>query len=201
MRTASMIGALSGLALVCGAASADLIRADTATASSTFNGSYDIGNAIDGSGLPMGFGAGDAHANYSTNNHWTTRRDEAIGATATFGFDEAQGIAQFLLWNHRSNNIADDPNYAIRVFDLELLDASGAVLAAFEDLTAEQNVATAQVYTFDLVSGVSAVRLTVVDNFGSRLTGLAEVAFSSVPAPSAMGVLGVALAGAARRRR
>ncbi len=49
-----------------------LIQPDSVTPSSEFsNGGFDARaiHTIDGSGLPAGFGIGDAHADYASGNH------------------------------------------------------------------------------------------------------------------------------------
>ena len=107
-----LLGVLSALGSV---ASAQLFQPDSAVASSEFSGSYDIGNAIDGSGFPAVFSFMTPHSTYTTNNHWTTRSNP-VNPNATFFFDEEKTIRQFFLWNHRSNGVASDPNYAVKRF-------------------------------------------------------------------------------------
>jgi len=204
---------LAPLALALGtAAEADFINPDSATASSTFSSLYDVGNTIDGSGLGTGFTASTPHADYAANNHWTTANFGSNAAlvaarpTATFFFDAAQDVAAFYLWNHRSNVISYDPNYAVRLFNLAFRDGDGNLLSEITDLTASQGVAAAQAYNFDLVQGVRSVELTVLDNFGSVVTGFAEVRFggAAVPEPGSALLLSAAipvLAGAALVRR
>lgn len=177
MRTAIALAALTAPMVLAGAPV--LIRPDSATALSEFSGSYDIGNAIDGSGMPAGFNAGDLHGTYVQNNHWTTRSNALPNglAVATFSFDTPQNLGRFHMWNHRSNGVASDPNYAIRRFDLTFRDAAGTPLLELTDLEAEGNRADQQLYCFDEVIGVSSVTLTIRENNGSIYTGLAEVAF------------------------
>jgi hypothetical protein len=69
-----------------GSAMGAMVRPDSATAGSTFSGLYDIGNAIDGSGLPVGFTPADAHADYAVNNHWTTTSGAVQAGTAWASF-------------------------------------------------------------------------------------------------------------------
>lgn len=195
------------------AAQAAFITPSSATASSTFSGSYDISNTIDGSGLPGAFTTSSAHADYAANNHWTTQRFASNSAliaaqpTATFFFDTAQDLGELHLWNHRSNIIADDPNYAVRTFDLTFRDGSNNVLSTLTGLSALQNVATAQTYALGAVYGVRSVEFKVIDNFGSRLTGFAEIRFggvAAVPEPGSISLLAAALpllAGSAWLRR
>lgn len=199
-----MIKQMGAAAIVAGVAAtghAQLFQPDSATASSTFSGSYDIGNAIDGSGLPAGFGPADAHADYATHNHWTTQRDPATPVTADLFFDLPVTIGTLHLWNHRSNNIADDPFYGVRMFNLAFFDAGDALLGELTGLSAERDIAVAQSYLFAPVDGVSRVRFTITENHGSRLYGFAEVAFEAVPSPTGAAVLGLSGLALSRRRR
>ncbi|MCC5824427.1 MAG: hypothetical protein LAT64_14550 [Phycisphaerales bacterium] len=154
-----------------------LFQPDSAVASSEFSSSYLIGNTIDGSGLPGVWSFNTPHATYVQNNHWTTQFG-AVDPNATFFFDEPKTIRQFFLWNHRSNGVAADPNYAVKRFTLTFFDGDGEVLATVEDLPAEQNVARAQLYAFEVVEGVRSVRVDILENYGSPYKGFAEVAFS-----------------------
>lgn len=185
---------------VCVPASAELFQPVAGVASSEFSGSYDIGNTIDGSGLVGGLSLDATHADYGVHNHWTTRRD-AQDVNAVFEFDEDKTVARFVLWNHRSNVIADDPNYAVRVFDLTFFDANDTQLGSLTGLTAEQDEPAAQLYDFAALQGVRSVRIDIVENYGSRLSGFGEVAFSSVPAPGSAAVLAATPLVLARRRR
>lgn len=193
--------ALATMAGVVGTGHAQLFQPDSGVASSTFSGSYDIGNTIDGSGLPAGFGPESAHANYAANNHWTTARRPATPVTGDFFFDAPVTIGTLHLWNHRSNAIADDPFYAVKTFDLVFFDAADAPLGSISGLSAERNVAIAQSYAFAPVEGVSRVQFTIVENHGSVLYGFAEIAFESIPSPSAAAVLGLSGLVLTRRRR
>jgi hypothetical protein len=166
---------------LCGATASasygQLFQPDSAVASSEYSGAYLIGNTISGSGLPAVFSFNTPHATYVQGNHWTTRSNPT-NPNATFFFDEPKTIRQFFLWNHRSNGVAADPNYAVKRFSLTFFDADGNELAAVEDLPAEQHVARAQMYDFDAVEGVSSVRVDILENYGSQYWGFAEVAFS-----------------------
>ncbi len=198
MKCLASVVTLAGL--VAAPASAQLFQPDSAVASSEFSGGYVIENTINGSGLVGGLSLDATHANYTSGNHWTTRRD-AQNVNAVFSFNEPQTIARMVLWNHRSNNIADDPGYAMRLFDMTLLDENDAVLASFPGLMAERNEPAAQLFDFAAVSGVRSVRIDIIENYGSRLNGFAEIAFSAVPAPGAAVLLAGGTLLASRRRR
>jgi hypothetical protein len=207
------------LALATGLASAQLVRPDSATASSTFSSSYDIGNAIDGSGLPAGFTLDDTHAAYARDNHWTTRNGAIAAGTAnaTFFFDTPQTIAQFHLWNHQSNGgLASNGFYAVTQFDLRFFDADNNLLGEVLDVAAVGGVGVSAVQSFALPTfdNVSSVYFGIDANSaplthtGVNYTGVAEVAFSASPIPEAstsalltLGLLGLLGGAPALRRR
>lgn len=191
------LGAWLPLALASSLAHAELIRPTSATAGSTFSSSYDIGNAIDGSGLPAGFTLASTHAVYTPNNHWTTQSGAIAAGTAfaTFFFDAPQTLAQFHLWNHQSNGVASNGYYAVTQFDLLFYDAGNNLLGQLLDVAAVGGVGvnTVQSFGFDTVSGVSSVLFRIdansapLNHSGVNYTGVAEVAFSAtaaVPEPN-----------------
>lgn len=205
------------LALLGGAVAAQAVffQPDSATALSEFSGSYDIGNAIDGSGLPGGFGPTDSHANYTQNNHWTTATNAILNGTAkaTFNFNSDVTIGTFYMWNHRSNGVASNGNYGVRRFDLVLKDQGGNTLYSMLNQSANWSAGTAQfaeVFGFAPVSGVRSVEFNILENGwpvgtsnSQNYTGVAEVGFDteSVPEPATMAILAVVGLAAARRRR
>ncbi|MDX2147418.1 MAG: hypothetical protein SFZ23_07830 [Planctomycetota bacterium] len=182
--------AIAALVACTQISSAQLIRPNSATATSEFSSNYVITNTINGSGLPANFGLEDAHADYSTGNHWTTRSGQTIGQSATFTFTTPQTLGGFYIWNHRSNAIAANRFYEVTRFDLVLFDGAngaGSTLATFADLTALPNLATAQTIPFTVTGNVRSVRFIVratENNNASPFTGLAEVAFGACIAPS-----------------
>ena len=171
-----------GLGLAGTIAQAQLFSPNSATATSEFSGSYDIGNAIDGSGLPVGYTPADPHATYVQNNHWTTRNGETIGQSATFVFDPPRTIGTFHMWNHRSNGVASNPHYDVVEFDLVLRDASNTILLERTCMTGYENIEIAQTYRFAPIADVASVQFIVratANNNSSPYTGLAEVAFEA----------------------
>ncbi len=206
------------LVLCTGLASAQLVIPSSATASSTFSSLYDIANAIDGSGLPVGFTLDDLHDTYVGNNHWTTRNGAIAAGTAnaTFFFDTPQTIAQFHLWNHQSNGVASNDFYAVTQFDLRFFDADNNLLGEVLDVAALGGVGLSAVQSFALPSfvGVSSVFFSIdansapANHAGVNYTGVAEVAFNASPVPEvgrsalmALGLLGLGVASPALRRR
>lgn len=171
-------------------ASAQLIQPDSATTGSAFSSSYGIHNAINGSGFGPDFALADPHQFYSGGNHWTTQNGAIAAGTAhaTFFFGQDQTINRFHLWNHRSNNIAANPYYAVTQFDLQFFDGSGNSLGAFLDVAATGGVGDGAAETFALPAmiGVRSVHLHIDANSepaghaGTSYTGVAEVAFSFV---------------------
>jgi len=183
---------LAGFTCAAHLAAADgpMIRPDTATATSAFNGSYAITHAISGAGLPAGFTPASEHAVYATNNHWTTANGKTIGESATFSFATTKTIGGFYMWCHQSarggGGLANNPYYCATLFDLELLDASNGVLATRTGLMATPDVPVAQIYGFEAVQNVRAVRFIVRATANGNIspyTGLAEVAFTSCVSP------------------
>lgn len=203
--------------LLCGAsssvlASANLFQPDTAIAGSTFSSAYSIVNTINGSGLPTGFTTSDAHAPYSNasgGNHWTTLAG-AIGngtAWAEYSFNQDVTIGTFYMWNHQSNGgLASNPDYDVTRFNLELKDQNGTVVQSYMNMTALENITTAQAFEFaTATSEVRSVRFTILQNArpnNDSYTGLAEVAFSAqpVPEPATMSILGLGALALLRKR-
>lgn len=181
----SRLFALAVAAIVSAApANAQLIRPDSATATSEFSSSYLITNAINGTGLPAGFGLTDAHANYAGGNHWTTQLGRTLGESATFTFNEPRELGGMYMWAHRSNNIANNPFYEITLFDLVLFDGpngTGNELTRLTNLVGVPDLAVAQTTAFPITPNVRSVQLIVratQNNNVSPYTGLAEVRFA-----------------------
>lgn len=200
--------ALGSLLAVAAASQAFIFQPDSATALSEFSSSYDIGNAIDGSGLPVGFTPSSVHATYTGGNHWTTAANAINNGTAkaTFSFSSDVTIGTFYMWNHLSNGVASNSLYAVTLFDLVLKDSGGNVLHSLLNQSALPNVHTAQAFGFAPVAGVRTVEFTILANgqpTNNSYTGVAEVAFDTeaVPEPALMGVLGLGLASLIKRRK
>lgn len=189
------------------AASATLIQPNSAIAGSEFSGSYDIGNTIDGSGLVGGLNLTSTHSNYAIDNHWTTQSGAiATGsAWAEFKFNQPQHLFSFVLWNHRSNIISANPNYAAREFNLKLMDSANNTLLALSNVPAVGGTEKAQIFDFAPTMNVSKVRFEILKNGNTNptisYTGVGEVAFQAVPEPASMLALGAGLAVIARKRR
>ncbi|QJE98512.1 hypothetical protein [Luteolibacter luteus] len=176
--------------------------------SSFFSPEYKPQNTINGSGLPGDYSASSIHAAYSNTgggNHWTSAADtQPLDQFITFAFNTAQDLTSFVMWNHQSNGgISTNSGYDVTLFDLTFYAADGTtVLFTLNDLAAQPDTASGQVFNFSVVEGVSLVRFDIEGVQGSNdYTGLGEVAFMAVPEPGAA-MLGVmALAGSVMRRR
>jgi hypothetical protein len=194
MRALSVLAVFAFASSLALPAGAQLIRPTSATAGSEFSSLYDIGNAIDGSGLPPSFDLSSLHSNYVINNHWTTAGGAISAGTAfaTFFFDQPQSLGQFHLWNHRSNNIANNAFYAVTQFDLVFRDASSNTIFELNDVPAVGGlgIGAVQTFAFNEVTGVSSVvfridRDSSPSGTSGPFTGVAEVAFGApIPEPS-----------------
>lgn len=197
------------LLLLAPSLQAAIITPDTATASSQFGSgsSYAPINTINGSGLTAPITPSSLHANYASSsggNHWTTDGTNPLDEWIEWGFNTAQTIGGIYIWNHRSNNIANNSGYEPVLFDLTLYDGANNPLLTLNDVALLPDVASAQTISFALTSNVSRVRFDVEQTQSSRnYTGLAEVRFdttspaSEVPEPTTVslitGSLGLAL--------
>jgi hypothetical protein len=124
--------------------------------------------------------------------------------TGDFDFDlgSTQTIESFALWNDRQT--AGQGINGFRLYASNDAGFASATQIGTGDYTAAEGLALAQVYGFAPVTA-RYVRLTIVSNHGSTITGFSEAAFelAEVPVPAAgwvfaSGLLG--LAGMARRR-
>lgn len=197
-------------------AHAATFSADTASASSFFDGSYLPSNTIDGSGLPGGFGPSDIHADYAVNNHWTTDGTNPTEEWIEWTFINPQTVGGIYIWNHLSNIISSNSQYEPTVFDLTLEDGSGNAIFFFDDVSLTPDTAGAsESFTFTApVANVYSVLFEVEQTQGSpNYTGLAEVLFddsviagadvtlSTIPLPAAAWMLLAGIGGLAGARR
>ena len=161
------------------ASQAAVISADTATASSEFSGGYVAENTINGTGLSTAGDPTATHADYVFGNHWTTRANDVLGASISWGFSGGASVGGIYIWNHLSNIIASNPGYEPTLFDLDLLDGSDNVIASFDDIDLSPDTNMAQAFSFgEIFADVSTITFTVEEVQGTTpFTGLAEVLF------------------------
>ncbi len=178
---------------------AAMFSADTAQASSEYSPDFKAIFTIDGSGLRDGFdqvakgsdsitGAAqtqditDAHDTYLRGNHWTTAAGTTpLDAAITWGFDLPVTLGGIHIWNHRSDNIANNSGYEPTRFDLTIFGSQNAVLARFLDVALLPNTPTAQTFSLPaILSDVVAVQFKVrAVEASPDYTGLAEVRFDT----------------------
>ncbi|MCC6540085.1 MAG: PEP-CTERM sorting domain-containing protein [Bryobacterales bacterium] len=200
--------------MLAGAATAQaaVITPDTASASSEFSTQYRALYTIDGSGFAGPVTPSSLHADYATNNHWTTDGTAPLDEFIDWGFNAPQTLGTIYIWNHRSNIIANNSGYEVTLFDLMLFDSANNILLNLDNVSLLPDTDASQAIAFTLTNNVSRVRLAVEQTQSStNYTGLAEVRFdttsvgasSPVPEPSTYGMAAVAMAvfGWARRRR
>lgn len=176
-------GGAVALAAIGASSEASIIRANTATASSSFSANYVPTNTINGSGLNSQGCPGGEHAAYTVGNHWTTANGtNPIGQFITWGFNTPQTLSGVHIWNHQSSaGHAANPFYDVTLFDLEVRDSANAVIYFVTNQPMLPDTATSQYFGFESVlSDVKSVKFTVKQTQGSTTyTGLAEVLFES----------------------
>ena len=147
-------------------------------------------------------------SSYAFNGPGQYLTDNADGRTFTFTFTGTPSIGQILVWNYSQN--------AIRGLDgisnVEINTGSGFnsvltnfALVAAGDTTGGRTAFTAQVLDLpSLYTGVTAIRLTLAQGITSGTEtagGFDQVAFSTVPEPTAALLGSIGLLGLLRRHR
>lgn len=182
----------------------------SASATSEFSGSFDIGNTIDQSGLFSGFTSGvtdfdtylgtdPQHDFIAANNEWFTATD-VLSAVIDYDLGALRQIDRMAFWNDEFSGVGS--------IEVEVSTDNVAFTSVASGLSPTNWASTVTSYGADVFSlgGVhdaQYVRLTVsncpqADALGP-FCGIGEVAFSSVastvPEPAALLLLGAGLAG------
>ncbi len=203
--------ALAGLVLsVSGFANAGLILQanSVSTTMGEWSSTYLASDAIDQSGLSIGYSSGidgfDAYlalnpTHIADSNTWFS----SPGISSGF-FDLSLGgsfnISALAFWNESQGN-----GQGVNLFNLYASNdnsfLSSTFLGAF---SATEGITTAQVFNFSTIT-TSNIRIEVLSNHGSNCcTGIMEVAFeqetTDVPEPSTLAIFALGIIGLASRR-
>lgn len=186
-----------------------ITSAASATASSEFSGTFDIGNTIDQSGLSSTYisgvtdfatylGTNPTHTLIAANNEWFTANGVTT-ATVVYDMGSALNLLNLALWNEEFSGFGQ------AIISSSLDNVTFSALTSINPVDSPSNLdygaqvfglgVTARYLRFDL-SGCPQP-----DGSTSLLCGIGEVAFDvggttgSVPEPTSLALLGLGLAG------
>lgn len=179
-----------------------------------YNGTYDIGNTFDQSGLSQTYISGltdfDSYVTSTTtvatgndNDAWFGVSGAPLPGNLDFDLGSSQTVTQLAMWSYTSN----DEN-ALDGFEVYIDDNSAFSSATFagsfnfiNNLGPNGSPRAAQVFDLADTEG-QFVRIRLI-NQNTSFVGMGEFAFgaSSVPEPGSIALLGLVLGGGMRIRR
>jgi hypothetical protein len=194
-------GSLAG-----GANAAVIISPSSISSSGRAQGVYDIELTINQSGLSTGYVSGvtdfDAYIASNPTHNGQSGEPTFYGtlnekATIDLSFDEPVLIDRVVLWNYPFLNSAGLSGIEIFVSP----DASYTYLRSIGSFSPLDNVSDAQVFNIT-DTFAKFIRITTETDFSDfNITGFSEIAFSTIPEPSATALIGLAATALAVRRR
>ena len=196
--------------LAANAQAAVIISPVSASATSEFSASFDIGNTIDQSGLFSGFTSGvtdfdtylatdPQHDFIAVDNEWFTSSN-VLSAVIDYDLGALRQIDRMAFWNDEFSGVG---SIEVEISTDNILFASVASGLSPTNWAGSVTSYGADVFSLGGVHDARYVRLTVSDcpqpDALGPFCGIGEVAFSSVtrsvPEPAALLLLGAGLAG------
>lgn len=208
--------------LLAGHTQAAIITPVSATSSTTIGGSRTIGYTIDGSDLSAGGASGDILSEThdpltDSAGYWLSAKDAGdapITEVLTFDLGGTFNVDAVHLWNYDRGG--DNPTRAIKTFDISFstnngvsydTTVTGATLGDFlgADNPRVNGEIAVQTKTFAVQSDVTNIKIdNIVIQGTNDYIGFAEIRFGETvipePASLAMGLMGLAMIAARRRR-
>ena len=158
---------------------------------STTGGQFSISTGIDKL-VNMGFTSAsdvDSDAGGPGNSYTSLSKPNGLTfpVTITMTLPSPTDLTAFYLWNHANNNLAAQTNFGVNGFDLEFYSDTGATapIRSITGLSAAKAPQTgpipAQIFSFNRVDGVRAVKLVIQSNHGGDFLAIREIAFGAAP--------------------
>jgi hypothetical protein len=228
LTTKSLVLSTATFGLMLGVAQnaqASLITGVTISGTSsnvTTNSTWILNNVINGSGLPGNSPSlGGIHALSANTNAWRSNNTGALPTVAvpfsiTFklgtvpqdliglSFWNMTGLASLTAMGVQGANFQYSTDDAANFTALAPTAFNGVASAWTGSFTrGGDTISGPETVDFNLVKGVTHVRLNITSNYGSaQRVGFNEIAFKSIPEPSAsLALLGLGLAGVGLRKR
>ncbi|WP_228008623.1 PEP-CTERM sorting domain-containing protein [Microcystis aeruginosa] len=185
----------------------------------TVNSTWILNNVINGSGMPNNKPSlGKTHALSASTNAWRSNNTTfplASPLSLTFKLGTVPNdLLGLSFWN--MTGVVQDTANGVRGANFEYSTNNGTTFSALTPIAfngvagawtgsftrGTANPSGPETVDFNLVKGVTHVRLNMTSNYGGQRMGFNEIAFKSIPEPSAsLALLGLGLAGVGLRKR